>query len=94
MIVLSVYRCLSTPIDVFINNMLEVIAQFQDVPICIVGDFNEDVSITSNTHCCAMFRSQGFKQMVNKPTHDSGTRIDHVYVSQTVHTMQTDVTDC
>ena len=31
------------------------------VPTCIVGDFNEDVSITSNTHCCAMFRLQGFK---------------------------------
>ena len=29
-----------------------------------------------------------------KLTHDSGTIIDHVYVSQTVHTMQTDVTDC
>ena len=31
--------------------------------------------------------------MVNKPTHDSGTIIDHVYMSQTLHTMQTDVTD-
>ena len=76
------------------NHMLEIIAQFQHVPTCIVGDFNEDVSITSNTHCCAMFRLQGFKQMVNKPTQDSGTIIDRVYVSQTVNTMQTDVTDC
>ena len=38
-----------------------------------------------------MFRLQAFKQMVNKLT---GTIIDHVYVSQTVNTMQTDVTDC
>ena len=74
--------------------MLEIIAQLQDVPTCIVGDFNEDVMITSNTCCCAMFRLQGFKQMVNKPTHDSETIINHVYVSQTVNTMQTDVTDC
>ena len=36
-----------------------------------------------------MFRSQGFKQMVNKPTNDSGTIIDHAYMSQTLHTMQT-----
>ena len=35
-----------------------------------------------------MVISQGFKQMVNKPTHDSGTIIDHVYVAQTVNTMQ------
>ena len=76
------------------NHMLEIIAQFQHVPTCIVGDFNEDVSITSNTCCCAMFRLQTLKQMVSKPTHDSGTIIDHAYLSQTVSTMQTDVKDC
>ena len=54
----------------------------------------EDVSITSNTHCCAMFRSQAFKQMVRKLTHNSGTIINHVYVSQIINTMQIDVTDC
>ena len=50
MIVVSVYRPPSTPIDVFMNHTLEIIAQFQHLPTCIVGDFNEDVSITSNTH--------------------------------------------
>ena len=58
MIVISVYRPPSTPIDVFINNMSEIIAQFQNVPICVVGDLNEDVAITSNTCWCTMFRSQ------------------------------------
>ena len=90
-IVISVYRPPSTPIDVFINGMLEVIAQFQNVPICVVGDLNEDVSITSNT-CCTMFRLEGLKQMIKKPTHDSGTIIDNVYVSHTLNTIQTDVT--
>ena len=94
MIVISVYWPPSTPIDVFMNNMLKITAQFQHVLTCIVGDFNEDVSITSNMCCCTMFRLQGFKQMVNKPTHDSGTIIDHVYVSHTLNTIQTDVTDC
>ena len=94
MIVMSVYRPPSTPIDVFMNHILEIIAEFQHVPTCIVGDFFEDVSIMPNTHCCKMFRLQGFKQMVNKPTHNSGTIIDHIYVSQTVNAMQTDVTDC
>ena len=41
-----------------------------------------------------MFRLQAFKQIVSKPTHDSETIIDYVHVSQTVNTMQTDVTDC
>ena len=67
MIVISVYRPYTTPIDVFMNHMLEIIAQFQHVPTCIVGDFNEDLSNTSNTHCCGMFRLQAFKQMINKP---------------------------
>ena len=88
MIVISVYRPPSTPIDVFMNNMLDIIAQFQNVPTCIVGDFNEGVSITSNTHCCTMFRLQGFQQMISKPTHDGGTIIDHVYVSHTLNTIK------
>ena len=44
--VVSVYRPPSTPIDVFMNNMLDIISQFRHVPTCIVGGFNEDVSIT------------------------------------------------
>ena len=76
------------------NHVLEIIAQFQHIPTCIVGDFNEDVSLTSNTRCCAMFRSQAFKQMVSKLTHDSGAIIDHVYVCKTINKMQTDVADC
>ena len=36
-IVISVYRPPSTPIDVFMNHMLDIIAQFQNVPTCIVG---------------------------------------------------------
>ena len=91
MIVISVYRPPSTPIDVFVNNMIDIIAQFQNVPTYIVG---VGVSITSDTHCCTMLRLQGFKQMINKPTHDSGTLIDHVYVSHTLNTIKTDFTDC
>ena len=46
MIVISVYRPPSTPIDVFMKNMIEVIAQFQKVPTCIVDVFNGNVSST------------------------------------------------
>ena len=93
-IVISVYRPPSIPLDVFINGILEVTAQFQNVPICLVSDWNEDVSIASNTRCCTVFKLQGLQQMIKKPTHDSGTIIDHIYVSHTLNTIQTDVTDC
>ena len=87
MIVISVYRPPSTPIYVLMNNMLDIIAQFQNIPTCIIGDFNEDVSITSNTLCCTMLRLHGFQQMISKPRHDSRTIIDHVYMSHTLNTI-------
>ena len=40
-----------------------------------------------------MLTLKGFKQMVKKPTTDSGTLIDPIYVSQEM-TVRTDVTDC
>ena len=39
-----------------------------------------------------MFRTKGFKQMVIKPTCDSGTLIDHIYANEKLH-IQTDVSD-
>ena len=45
MIVISFYRPPSTPDDVYMNHMLEIIAQLQHLPTCIIGDFNEDESI-------------------------------------------------
>ena len=77
MILLSLYRPPSIPLDMFINNILHIITQFKNIPICIVGDFNKDISITSNTHCSTTLGLQGFQQMITKPTHDSGTIIDH-----------------
>ena len=40
-----------------------------------------------------MFRIKGFKQMVMKPTRDTGTLIDHIYTNEKLH-IQTDVSDC
>ena len=39
-----------------------------------------------------MFCAEGFKQVVTKPTCDSGTLIDHVYVSTSLQ-VDTDVSD-
>ena len=40
-----------------------------------------------------MFCAEGFKQVVMKSTHDSGTLIDHVYVSKSLN-VDSDVSDC
>ena len=89
----SVYRPPSTPISKCTDELLNIVSKLKETPTCIVGDFNEDISMTCKRHCCSMLKLIGFKQMVKKPTTDSGTLIDHVYVSQEM-TVTTDVTDC
>ena len=91
--IVSVYRPPSTPMCKFTNELLKIVSKLKEIPTCIVGDFNEDISITCKRHCWSMLKLNGFKQMVKKPATDSGTLIDHVYVSQEM-TVTTDVTDC
>ena len=63
------------------------------MPTCIMGDFNEDIFMNKDTHCCSTLQQRGFKQMVTKLTWDSGTIIDHVYASLTLK-IEIDVNDC
>ena len=91
--IISVYRPPSTPISKFTDELLNIASKLKETPTCIVGDFNEDISMTCQRHCSSMLTLIGFKQMVKKPTTDSGTLIDHVYISQDM-TVTTDVTDC
>ena len=63
------------------------------MPLCVMGDFNEDILLTQQKHCCTMFRSKGFRQIFTKPTRDSGTLIDHIY-TKTKLSVKTDVNDC
>ena len=68
MIMISAYRPPSTPICLFTQEMSEIIRLFEDMPLCVMGDFNEDILLTQQKHCCTMFRSKGFRQIVTKPT--------------------------
>ena len=40
-----------------------------------------------------MFCAEGFKQVVTKPMRESGTLIDNVYMSNSLH-VDSDVSDC
>ena len=66
----------------FTDELLKIVSKLKEIPICIVGDFNEEIYVTCKRHCCSMLILNGFQQMVKKPTTDSGTLIDHVYVLQ------------
>ena len=73
--------------------MTRILKEFKYLPTCVVGDINEDILLTSEKQCCSMFCVERFKQVVTKPTHDSGTLIDHVYVSNSLQ-VDSDVSDC
>ena len=62
--IVSVYRPPSTHMCKFTNELLNIVSKLKETPTCIVGDFNEDVSITCKRHCCSMLTLKGFKKMV------------------------------
>ena len=64
--IISVYRPPSTPISKFTDELLNIASKLKETPTCIVGDFNEDISITCQRHCSSMLTLIGFKQMVKK----------------------------
>ena len=49
MIMMSAYRP-PTPICVFTQEMSEIITLFEDIPICVMGDFSEDIAYRGETH--------------------------------------------
>ena len=50
------------------------------MPAVILGDFNAD--LTDGRNCTLQFmNSHGFSQLVNQPTADNGTLIDHIYIT-------------
>ena len=77
----------------FAKEMNEIIKLLEGTELCIIGGINEDVSLSENRTCCSLFKSKGLYQLVTKPTHDSGTLIDHVYTRRTLQ-IKTDVSNC
>ena len=64
--IISVYKPPSTPISKFTDELLNIASKLKETPTCIVGDFNEDISMTCQRHCSSMLTLIGFKQMVKK----------------------------
>ena len=56
----------------------------------ILGDFNEDLILRSNTPVKDFFTTHGFKQVVTGPTTNYGSLLDHIYMKD----KETQTTTC
>ena len=92
-VIVSTYRPPSTTVHLFSSVLCKTLSSFICDNICVVGDFNEDILLSDDKPCYLTLRDQGFKQYVTKPTRDSGSLIDHLYVSPNA-TVTSDVIDC
>ena len=59
--------------------------------ILVVGDFNDDL-MGNTTKISSWFESNGFNQLIDQPTTDQGSLLDHVYFNR-VSLIQTEVCD-
>ena len=70
-----IYRSPSSPLNALVSNLSTIISQLSmsTLPILIMGDFNVDLLCDStNNTLLQMMLTNGFTQLVNSPTNDSG----------------------
>ncbi|CAG2185969.1 unnamed protein product [Mytilus edulis] len=80
-LVATIYRTQKYNVGKFLENLETLICKMQELSekIVIIGDFNQDILKGFYTVLNFM-QSKGFNQLVNSPTTEGGTLIDHVYV--------------
>ena len=88
-----VYRPPAKHIYEFTENLCSLVKCFNTIPLCIIGDFNEDILVNNNCYCYTKLTNLNLNQIFNIPTHDSGTLIDHMYISSHL-TGGSTVVDC
>ena len=76
-----VYRSPSVPTSTLLTVLPSILSQLttSSIPSIILDDFNEDLLAKSDLRQPSFMSSHGFSQLVQSPTTDNGTLIDHVY---------------
>ena len=75
------YRPPSVPIATFVTMLTTLVTRMSmySLRTIILGDFNEDLSDTIQSRILNVMSNHGYTQLVQSPTTDRGTLIDHVY---------------
>ena len=95
MYIISVYRSPHSNISMWCHEISKILALYHASPVCVLGDFNEDIIPDAMCSVQSMFISYGFVQHIHTPTRDSGSLIDHVYTKNIkIEDVFCDVCDC
>ena len=78
------YRPPSIPTASFVTVLTTIVAHMSlsTLPTIILGDFNEDLYDNTHSHILDIMSNNGYTQLVQSPTTDRGTLIDHVYYNR------------
>ena len=78
-----VYRSPSVPMTQLVQLITRLLQHVSatGVPTVILGDFNDDVLCGLHSQLRTFMLSHGYIQLVNQPTTDRATLLDHVYFS-------------
>lgn len=84
LLVAVVYRSPSMSSDAFLNALTAILNHIAmpDIPAIVLGDFNEDLLQKPDSRTLSLMSSRGYEQLVQSPTTDRGTMIDHVYYNR------------
>ena len=66
------------------NNVFGLLDKWiaSNIPTAVMGDVNENLGIAKIRPFNKKMKSLGFEQLINGPTCDTGTTLDHIYVNK------------
>ena len=89
------YRPPSVTTATFVNILTTLVGHMSlsNLPTIILGDINENIYDNTHSHILDTMTSSGYTQLVQSPTTDRGTLIDHMYYNRPVNDVVVQVHD-
>ena len=94
MCIMAVYRHPNQPLTTFLPLLNQYISNISQImPTVILRDFNDNLLSPSPSPLLQLMSSRRFSQLVQVPTTDSGSLLDHIYYNGTADYALIDVVD-
>ena len=95
LVIITIYRRAKTlSIERFLVLIEDLLSHdtLQEKDVMVLGDFNED-QLDGNTRISDFFLQYGFIQLIQEPTINQGSLLDHIYYNNTTKIAVTEVCD-